>query len=340
MYTDQVPKNDLSRGIVAKHGIRIFPTVRETLTLGGDKLAVDAVVLIGEHGNYPENEKGQKLYPRYPLYQQIVEVFRASGRSVPVYCDKHFSTEWAKAKQMYDEARELRFPLMAGSSLPVSWRRPPLELERGTPVEHAVTVFYGGKEAYGFHALEALQCMVERRGAGETGIASVECIEGPAVWTWTDANPWAARLLDAALARSETKRPGSPRENVKQPILFRLEYLSGLRAAVYILNGHCEDCTFAADIKGRPEPAATEIWLQSGRPYGHFSALVHYIEQMIVTGREPYPPERTLLTTGALAALMDANGRTIRTPHLAIAYRPPSRSLFARGPVPALEAKP
>ena len=118
------------------------------------------------------------------------------------------------------------------------------------PVEHAVTVFYGGKEAYGFHALEALECMVERRKGGETGIASVECVDGPGVWTWTDAQPWAARLLDAALARSETKKPGSPRENVKTPILFRLQYRSGLSAAVYILNGHCEDCTFAADLKG------------------------------------------------------------------------------------------
>jgi hypothetical protein len=340
MYTDQVPKNDLSRGLAAKHDVKIYPTVRDTLTLGGNKLAVDAVVLIGEHGDYPENEKGQKLYPRHRLYQQIVDVFRASGRSVPVYCDKHFSTDWAQAKQMYDEARELRFPLMAGSSLPVSWRRPPLELDMRAPVEHAVTVFYGGKEAYGFHALEALECMVERRKGGETGIASVECVDGPGVWTWTDAQPWAARLLDAALARSETKKPGSPRENVKTPILFRLQYRSGLAAAVYILNGHCEDCTFAADIKGRSEPAATEIWLQAGRPYSHFSALTHYIEQMIVTGREPYPPERTLLTTGALAALMGASGRSIETPHLAITYRAPSRSLFARGPVPALEAKP
>ena len=329
----------MSRGLAAKHPFKIYPTVREALTLGGDTLAVDGVVLIGEHGDYPDNEKGQKLYPRYPLYQQIVEVFRASGRSVPVYCDKHLSTEWAKARQMYDEARELKFPLMAGSSLPVTWRRPPLELEMEAPVQRAVTAFYGGKEAYGFHALEALQCIVERRQGGETGIAAVECVEGPAVWAWTGANSWAGRLLDAALARSETRKPGSPRENVKEPILFRVEYRSGLQAAVYILNGHCQDCTFAADIAGRPEPASTEIWLQPGRPFSHFSALVHYIEQMIVSGREPYPPERTLLTTGALAALMDSHGHRVETPHLAIAYRAPARSLFARGPVPALEAK-
>jgi len=310
MYTDQVPHNDLSRALAAKYGFKIYPTVRQALTLGGDQLAVDSVVLIGEHGNYPDNEKGQKLYPRYP-----------------------------KAKQMYDESRELRFPLMAGSSLPVSWRHPPLELDSGAPVERAVTVFFGGKEAYGFHALEAPQCMVERRSGGETGIASVGCVEGAAVWSWTNANSWFGRPLDAALTRSETKKPGSPRGNVKAPTLFRLEYRSGLAAVVYILNGHCEDCTFAAQIRGRTEPVSTEIWLQPGRPYSHFSALAHYIEQMILAGREPDPPERTLLTTGALAALMEAGGCTMETPHLAIACRPPSHSLFARGPVPALEAK-
>ena len=339
MYTDQVPANDMSRGLAARYPFKICPTVAGALTLGTGKLAVDAVMLIGEHGNYPENEKGQKLYPRHRLYQQIVDVFRTSGRGVPVYCDKHFSTDWTQAKQMYDEARELRFPLMAGSSLPVSWRRPPLEMDLGAPVERAASVFYGGKEAYGFHALEALECMVERRTGGETGIAAVECVEGPAVWTWTDSRAWAGRLLDAALAHSETKKPGSPRDNVKEPILFQVEYRSGLIAAVYILNGHCQDCTFAADIKGRAEPISTEIWLQPGRPYSHFSALVHYIEQMILTGKEPYPPERTLLTTGALAALMDATGRRVETPHLAIKYRAPAQSLFARGPVPALEAK-
>src|SRR5215475_11228359 len=112
MYTDQVPQNDLSRDLSAKHGFKIYPTIAEALTLGGERLAVDAVLLIGEHGNYPTNERGQKLYPRYELYQQIIEVFRRSGKSVPVFCDKHLSYSWAKAKKMYDQSRELRFPLM------------------------------------------------------------------------------------------------------------------------------------------------------------------------------------------------------------------------------------
>jgi len=341
MFTHQVPENDMSRALAAAHGVRVCADVREALTLGGPQLAVDGVVLIGEHGDYPENEKGQKLYPRWELYRQIVEVFRTSGRAVPVYCDKHLSVDWEQAKWMVDVARELGFPLLAGSSLPVSWRRPPLELERGTELAQAVVTFYGPKEAYGFHALEALQCMVERRRGGETGIAAVECIEGRRVWEWTEAHSWAGRLLDQCLERCPERQPGSPRETVREPLLFVLEYRSGLAAAVYLLDGHIQTTAFAAAGPGLPGVASTEIWLQPGRPFSHFSSLTYYIEQMMVTGRSPYPVERTLLTTGALAALMDSAYRKTRmeTPHLDVAYQAPAESLFNRGPIPPMAAE-
>ena len=340
MYTDQVPANDMSRTMAAKHRVRICSSVRDALTMGDRGLAVEGVVLVGEHGNYPENEKGQKLYPRYDLFKQVIDTFRETGHSAPVFSDKHLSYDWQKAKRMYDQARELRFPLMAGSSIVMTWRRPPLELALESPVEKSVAAFYGEKEAYGFHALEAHQCMVERRQGGETGIRAVTCVEGPEVWRWTDRSPWARRLLESALAQCDARKPGTPQDNVKQPILFLLEYTSGLEGAVYLLNGLIEQAVFAAAIRGAAEPVATELWLQPKRPFSHFSGLVHYIEQMIVTGRPAYPVERTLLTTGALAALMDScyqGHRRLETPHLNVAYRAPKESLFSRGPVPAAE---
>jgi hypothetical protein len=339
LYTDQVPKNDLSRVMAAKHRVPIRDSIREALVENG-KLAVEGVVIIGEHGNYPFNEKGQHLYPRHELFRRVVEAFREAGEAVPVFCDKHLSYDWEKARQMYDWSRELRFPLLAGSSLPLAWRTPPLELERESRIEHAVACFYGGKESYGFHALESLQCMVERRKDGETGISAVQCIEGPAVWTWSGANPWAVRLLDAALSRCPDRKPGSPRDTVREPILFVLEYRDGLRAAVYLLNGHTATTGFAADVAGSRDPVSTQIELQSGRPFGHFSPLVYYIERMMLTGKPAYPVERTLLTTGALAALMDSSwqkGRRLETPHLAVAYTAPRRTLYNRGPMPPLE---
>ncbi len=340
MYTDQVPENDMSRAMSAKHGFKILPTVREALTMGGSGLAVDGVLLIGEHGDYPSNEKGQKLYPRYELYKQIIDVFKETGRAVPIYCDKHLSVEWWKAKWMYDQHRELGFPLMAGSSVPLTWRTPPLELELETPIEKAVVAADGPKESYGFHALEGLQCMVERRTGGETGIAAVQCLEGPDVWRWTDRKPWAERLLGTALDHAASRRQGSVRDNVKEPILFSLEYRSGLEAAVYMLNGHLEGRVFAAEIKGREEPVHTEFWNQPGRPWGHSLGEFYHAEQMILTGRTAYPVERALLTTGALEALMDSSyrgNRRLETSHLSVAYRAQKESLFSRGPRPPLE---
>jgi hypothetical protein len=339
MYTDQVPPTDMSRPLAAKHGFKICPTVAEALTLGTGKLAVDGVALIGEHGRYPDNEKGQKLYPRYELYKQVVDVFRQSGRSVPVFFDKHFSYDWTKAKWMYDQHRELGFPLMAGSGQPYAFRKPPLELDLDTPIERAVLYHYGPKESYGFHSLEMLQCMVERRKGGEIGLASVQCLEGPEVWRWTSQNAWASRLLDQAVARSGSRKPGSMQDLVKRPLVFLLQYRDGLQAAVYGLDGYLRDAGFAAAIPGKTEIPSTEFWSQPGRPWSHCSGHVYYMEQLLLTGRMPCAVERTLLTTGALAALMDSSylgNKRIDTPHLAISYRARKDSLFNRGPVSPL----
>ena len=49
--------------------MKMYPTIAEVFTLGGSKLAVDGVVHVGEHGNYPDNEKHSILYPRYEFFQ-------------------------------------------------------------------------------------------------------------------------------------------------------------------------------------------------------------------------------------------------------------------------------
>jgi hypothetical protein len=355
MYVDQFPNeqfvhrtapdSDMSRDMAKQHGVPICKNIREALTLGGDDLAVDGVVIIGEHGIYPYNIKGQELYPRYHFFKQVVDVFSATGKVVPVYIDKHFSYNWDEAKWMYDQSVAMGFPMMAGSSLPVTWREPELELDIETPITKAVAIGRGPKERYGFHLLEMLQCMVERRKGGETGVSAVQCLEGSHVWNWTDTHPWAKRLLEEALARSAKNKSGSPRDNVSHPILFILEYRSGLQAACYLLNGHVSTSAFIADIDGRKDPIYCKFILQ-GRPYGHFSGLAHFIEEMMITGIPSYPVERTLLTTGVLEASFDSTyengsivelGRRLATPHLDIAYRAQKESLFNLGPMPPTE---
>ena len=111
--------DDLSRDRAERFPqMKIYPTVADALTLGTDTLAVDGVLLIGEHGKYATNEKGQRLYPRYELFKQIVAVYRMAGRTAPIFNDKHLAWNWAWAKEMVDIAQAMGFALMAGSSLP------------------------------------------------------------------------------------------------------------------------------------------------------------------------------------------------------------------------------
>ena len=333
MYTDQVPYNDMSRGLARRYRYSIHSTIAEALTRGGDKLAVDAVLLIGEHGDYPLNERGQKLYPRHRLMKGIVEVFRRSGRSVPVFNDKHLSYSWPKAKEMYDWSLELDFAFMAGSSIPVNVRTPELEIPHGAKIERAVQVSYGPTESYGFHTLEAMQCMIERRAGGETGLASVEMIEADDVWRWRDssAGKWSTPLLEEALARSPNVVKGRMEDNCKEPVLFLLVYRDGLKAAAYILNGHCSSRTFAGQMESKI--VSTHFGqIPETRDLPHFDGLTHVIEEFFVTGTPVYPVERTLLTTGALAFLFDSKERRrpVQTPELGIRYQTPRDTFFQR----------
>src|SRR5574342_681654 len=158
LYVDQKPDGDLSETRAREYGFRVYPTIAEALRCGGDKLAVDAVLVIGEHGDYPRNEKGQVLYPRYEFFRECVEVFEKDGRTVPVYNDKHLSWSFEKAKWMVEASRRLKFPMLAGSSLPVTWRLPDVELPLGCEVEGALMTGVGGADPMDDHALEAMQC--------------------------------------------------------------------------------------------------------------------------------------------------------------------------------------
>jgi hypothetical protein len=342
---DQTPDNDLSRDLSREFSFKWSREPADVLLEGND-LAVDGVLLIAEHGNYPRNDKGQILYPRFEMFQQVIEAFRKAGRVVPVFCDKHLSYSWAKAKQIYDQARELKIPFMAGSSLPVTWRRPELELPLNAPLEEALVATYGPIEVYGIHALETLQCMAERRKGGETGVRAVTTLVGKDVWKAGDAGRWSWDLLEAALGRSESVNPGDVRRNAGSapvqtypqipPICFLVEYRDGFRGTVLLLNGHVQDFTFAARIKGETKPLACLFQLPPPPGAKFFDAQVMNIEKLLETGRSPYPVERTLLTTGTLDALLTSHqrrGERVETPELEVRYTAPADSGFIRGPV-------
>lgn len=344
LYVDQFPTNDMSRDLAKKHRFTIYPTIEGALTRGGKQLAVDGVLSIGEHGRYPTNSKGQTLYPRRRFFAEVADVFARCGKSVPVFTDKHLAASWEDARWIYDKARELYVPLMAGSSLPVTWRRPPVQLPKGCALTEIVQVGYGPLEAYGFHALEAMQCMAERRKGGESGVRAVQCLQGEAMWQALDAGRWSKRLLEAALERVPAHAPGDYRAltaRTPEAGLFLIEYRDGLKAAVALLNGWVHEgdggaFCFAGQIQGQEKPAATHFYLQQPDPYAHFAYLLRAIDAMIQTSHAVYPVERTLLTTGILDAAMTSRAekhRRVETPHLQIRYQPTDWP-FATDPVP------
>ena len=327
MYIDQFPAKDTGRQIAAEHGVPIYPSIAKALCLGGGELAVDGVLLIGEHGDYAWNEKEQHLFPRKYFMEQICGVMSTSGRAVPVFNDKHLSYNWHDAKWMYDRAKSLGAPFMAGSSIPLMWRDPWLEHELETPIEEAIAIGFSGLDIYGFHTLEGLQCMVERRRGGETGVAAVTCLEGEKVWRAAAEGLYSRDLAAAACAAIEGKPEGSMEDNCKNPALFLVEYRDGFKGSILMLNGYVTELAYAARVEGQIQASGTYAQGHGGPEggsYAHFSYLGLNIEEMFLSGKAQYPVERTLLTSGVLEAALTSRYEgevRLETPWLDVAYQ-------------------
>ena len=347
LYVDQIPDGDLSRDRARRHKTKLYPTVEAALTLGGSKLAVDGVLIIAEHGLYPRTAQGQTLYPRNEFFQRTVKVFEASGRSVPVFNDKHLSTDWGECVAMVAAAQRLGFPFLAGSSLPVTWRIPSVEVPLGAPLRESVCVGYGGLDSYDIHGLETAQCMSERRAGGEAGVRSVQAVRGRAVWDKLDERPPTAKLFTAALCRSLTCKgpPGYPcsppnsawlREHYKNPTAYFFEHLDGFQTSLFLLNGLVSDFNYAGRLAGG-DILSCQMYLPMPPAYttlaDFFNPLVNHIEQMLHDHAAPYPVKRTLLTSGmtlfALESLYRGQVR-LETPELKVAYQASTRSTYWR----------
>ncbi len=349
LYVDQRPEGDQSEQRALEFGFKVYPTIAEALRRGTESLAVDAVLVIGEHGDYPINAKGQILYPRYEFFEQIVKVFEADGRGVPVFNDKHLSYSFEKASAMVEASKRLGFPMLAGSSLPVTWRLPNLELPMDSSIDEALMVGVGGSDPMDFHALEAMQCMLERRRNGETGVKAVQLIQGPAVWQAGVDGRWSRRLLEAALARSDARsgkgvtdgrtqdlvHNGELEKLVPDPAAYFIEYADGLRATLLMLNGAVDDYSFACRLRGTPDIQSTQFLLAPQPNVAYSACLMNKVEQMIATGKSPYPVERTLLVSGILDMCLESkvrNNQRLDTSKLNVRYRAPAISQFGGAP--------
>jgi hypothetical protein len=331
LYVDQFPRGDMSRDVAAKYGFKIYPTIAEALRAGGDRLAADAVLSIGEHGKYPSNAKSQVEYPRKRFFDEIVAEFRRSGATAPVFNDKHLSYRADWAHEMVETARKMGFALMAASSVPLATRRPSLELPPGAKITEAVSLHGGNLEGYDFHALEVLQSMVESRAGGETGIKEVEFFDSDRLWKAADEGVWSPELAD--LARSTDPDPakrGPLREVARSSGRNRLHgilvtYKDGLRGMVLNAARDGTHWHFACKLAGDPTPRATSFYVGPWDNRNLFKALSHAIQECFRERRAPFPVERTLLTTSALDAAMESRFRKqkpVTTPYLDVAYQP------------------
>lgn len=351
-YADQFPDDDMTREVSRRFGIPLYSSIDKAMCLGGTKLAVDAVLSIGEHGDYPYNKLSQHMYPRKRFFDEAIAVMRRADRYIPLFNDKHLSYRWDWSRKMFDSCRQHNIPLIAGSSVPLAQRRPAMTIPDGAEIEEAISIHGGGLESYDFHALEVLQSFLESRAGGETGIAEIQLLTGADFEKAQQSGRWSQNLVDAAMKAEEDMhavRQARPTTGVfKQPAradanekpkprrpsgdyAISIRYVDGLRATVLKVGSSSDRWNFACRLKGESQPRATALF---NGPWGNrclFKALSHAIQHTFTTGTEPYPADRTLLTTGAVDAVMrswNQSGTTITTPHLNIRYQPTDFTAF------------
>ena len=325
VFRDLPSDRDLSQKYADQYKFKVTATVEEALTLGTGKLAVDGVLISTEWAPYPMSDTEQYIYPHRRLFEECVKVFKASGRVVPVFIDKHLADTHGDSQFIYDTAKEMNIPLMAGSSVPLCLHASEATVEQGAALKEIVGVSYHTLTTYGFHGLEMTQALAERRKGGETGIKQVRCLTGQAVWD-AAGREYDPQLLAAAVEAVGAKVPEGKtmKDIVTEPILFVIDHADGLRVNLFTLNGLAAGWSAAwryADGRTAASLMANERHLDRIR----FDWQMRGIEDMVLTGKPSWPAERTLYSSGTLDAGLiskrDGGGKVLETPFLMTPYQ-------------------
>ena len=322
MYVDQFVSDDMARDKSKEFGFPLYDNIQDAITLGTNRVAVDGIISVGEHGDYPWNDIGQHLYPRRRFFKAITDTLEKFGPVVPVFNDKHPGPVWDDAKWMYDRAKELNIPFMAGSSLPVSYRKPDFSLPMGADLEACLGIGYSGLDIYGFHTLDYLQCIIERRKCAQQGVEWVRCLPGSRLSELIDYGVIRRDMLAKILEVTPTADGSLLDANSDEFNIFLIQYKDGLLAPVMMLPGYSQAISAVVKVRGQdPVGGVTEERPVPRHP--HFAYLLKGIEQMVHTGQPSYPVERTVLVAGVLDRLLNSraqDGKKLVTPELDLNY--------------------
>jgi hypothetical protein len=338
IHIEQTRENDIGVAWAKENNVPLMATIEEALTLGQNRIAVQGVLLIGEHGDYPHNEFGQKEYPRKRLFDSIVAVYRKYGKSLPIMVDKHYSYDAKWAHEMVDTAKAMGFPLLGGSSIPHVNFQPRPGLKPGFEPVKALAVYYGDNEAYLYHSIEFSQSILEKRKGGEPGIKAVTAWEGEEVWPLVEKH-FGDNLTAAAVSSESKVKAGDMKadcaawthKNQKKgstkvsPVLTILHYADGFDAGHLNLNGHVQGWSMAVETANQTIHPVGTVVADEDLWYAHFATFAKLCETFLMTGKYPFAPERALLTTCATAASMHAlhqPGVKYDSPLARVAYKP------------------
>ena len=237
---------------------------------------------------------------------------------------------------------------LAGSSLPVTWRLPQVDMPPGVPLVESVCVGYGGVDSYDFHGLETAQCMSERRRGGERGITRVHALKGAAMWQAMAGGDREAtrRLMVAALNRSHSLpvETGYPTDAVTfawarkvfpNMLAYFIEHVGGFRTTLFLAP--IRDLNHAGLRGDDGRVVSCQMYLpmsgQGATTADFFNPLVRHIEDPVVERRANYPVKRTLLTSRMVIAAVDSLHRgqvPVETPEMTVSYRAPGESQYRR----------
>jgi hypothetical protein len=311
IYIMQKNPGDPFLPLFEQHGVRNSPDIADALTLGTGELAVDAVMIIGEHGDFPHNEFKQKLYPRKEMFDAVMDIIEASGKNIPIFLDKHFSWSPDYAREMVARIERTGTPYFGGSCTPHNPMTPTPPSLHGRKLEEFLIISWGELEGYLFHALEVMESLVMEREGGETGLKEIRAWQGESAWQAIEEGhlPW--ELLDSAALAVDEETRKAVRQRIEQRLepveLFQLTYRDGLRSTIIRLNGTIRKWPWACRMAGEerlisayPVAGSQELF------HPHFARLSRRIEDFFLTRQPPIRPERVLFTTLACAACLKA----------------------------------